>query len=315
MNEYYEAQPSASRFVGWMNKQDDLYHGTSPHGFNVWEQNPKCEFINKEGKPAKKCSGIDATQHCALRFMTKEAAVYGSDEGTGAGWHPSRAFHMLRGEAISWLYTLTLLDAIYMVDEDLKSQKSKDVMYSEYSNQLNKLHPSLPSPKRCSSYHCEFRPLCFTDYRPHYSKNMTLSELLVGSTNWTLDDNEYPEWSIHYGYLDLKPIYVTNDPSLGELSLRIHISSNNFILLCSPFKDSLANTLFYIDFNINVSDTIQQNYTPSSDRQLWTNVVNLGHECIYLQDLPQGKHVISLAPNTTDDKIKSWALSHVIMWP
>lgn len=53
---------------------------------------------------------------------------YGSDDGKGAGWHPPRAFHMLRGEAFSWLYTLTLLDALYMVEEDLKKSSKKDLL-------------------------------------------------------------------------------------------------------------------------------------------------------------------------------------------
>jgi len=51
--------------------------------------------------------------------MTKEASVYGL--GHGAAHHPTKAFHMLRGEAIVWLYTMALLDAIYMLEEDLKT--------------------------------------------------------------------------------------------------------------------------------------------------------------------------------------------------
>ena len=41
--------------------------------------------------------------------------------GAGAKWHPSRAFHMLRGEAITWLYTMMLLDAMLMVESDMKN--------------------------------------------------------------------------------------------------------------------------------------------------------------------------------------------------
>ena len=48
---------------------------------------------------------------------------YGSDNGGGARWHPSRAFHMLRGEAIVWLYTMPLLDAIYMIEAELTSSQ------------------------------------------------------------------------------------------------------------------------------------------------------------------------------------------------
>ena len=49
--------------------------------------------------------------------MTREAAEYGM--GGGKAHHPTRAFHMLRGEAIAWLYAMAALDAIYMLEEDL----------------------------------------------------------------------------------------------------------------------------------------------------------------------------------------------------
>ena len=38
----------------------------------------------------------------------------------------SRAFHMLRGEAISWLYTMTFLDALYMVQKDIETKHSSE---------------------------------------------------------------------------------------------------------------------------------------------------------------------------------------------
>lgn len=71
LNEYHKARPTASRFSGYM--KDD-YHGVVPHGFNVWEPNPKCSTI-KEDKEQHGCSGIDAVQGCKMRFMTHEASV------------------------------------------------------------------------------------------------------------------------------------------------------------------------------------------------------------------------------------------------
>jgi len=43
--------------------------------------------------------------------------------GKGANWHPSRAFHMLRGEAIAWIYSLILLETIEMVALDLQTKQ------------------------------------------------------------------------------------------------------------------------------------------------------------------------------------------------
>lgn len=50
-------------------------------------------------------------------------------------------------------------------------------------------------PKRAKfcdhPFHCtQQRPVCYTDYRPHHPRNMTLSELIVGTTAWTYDPGE-----------------------------------------------------------------------------------------------------------------------------
>jgi hypothetical protein len=63
---------------------------------------------------------------------------------------------------------------------------------TDYADFLRDLTPALPNPKKCAwPYHCEQRPLCFTDYQPHFSKNMTLTELVVGTTKWEYDAGEF----------------------------------------------------------------------------------------------------------------------------
>ncbi len=57
---------------------------------------------------------------------------FGSDGGGGARWHPSRAFHMLRGEALAWLYTLPLLDSIYMLETDLSTNSKESLIQSKF---------------------------------------------------------------------------------------------------------------------------------------------------------------------------------------
>ena len=49
---------------------------------------------------------------------------FDNPNGGGAGHHPSKAFHMWRGEAIVWLHALTILDAIYTIEDDVKGGKS-----------------------------------------------------------------------------------------------------------------------------------------------------------------------------------------------
>ena len=58
---------------------------------------------------------------------------------------------------------------------------------------LSELQPSTyPSPKRCGSlYHCEERPICHTDFKPHYGPpEMTLSGIVVGETTWDHDPGQ-----------------------------------------------------------------------------------------------------------------------------
>ena len=121
-------------------------------------------------------------QECALKFMRKEASVYGN--GHGAAHHPTRAFHMLRGEALAWLYAMALLDSVYMLQEDLKT-KSKSVLSEEYSKQLTLLQPDIPlQPKKCDKLHCKSQMTCYTDFEPHYSRDMLISDLIVNKSNW-----------------------------------------------------------------------------------------------------------------------------------
>jgi hypothetical protein len=60
--------------------------------------------------------------------MTLEASLYGSDNQRGANWHPTRAFHMLRGEAIAWIYALILLETVQMVHGALAAGSTKQLL-------------------------------------------------------------------------------------------------------------------------------------------------------------------------------------------
>lgn len=111
--------------------------------------------------------------------------LYSYGSGKGAPWHPSAAFHMLRGEMIAWYYALIFYDAITMIEYDLES-KNRDVLKKDYLDKLKAFHSPVPEPKSCGGYRCNYRPQCFTDYKPHYSPN-SLQNILVGRLNWTYD--------------------------------------------------------------------------------------------------------------------------------
>ncbi len=63
--------------------------------------------------------------------MSVEASYYGG--GHGANWHPSAAFHLLRGEFIAWIYGLILYEAIEMVESELTSHKAEELSKSKLS--------------------------------------------------------------------------------------------------------------------------------------------------------------------------------------
>ncbi|NCY08186.1 MAG: hypothetical protein EBX30_13465, partial [Betaproteobacteria bacterium] len=121
---------------------------------------------------------------CKMKFMTKEAASYGSDNGKGANWHPTRAFHMMRGEMIAWLWGLAMLDAVYTVEGALGTGSAPEALLKQMQTKLDALQPALPAPKKCQNLHCEAKPTCYTDFKPHYSPNLRLKDIVVGRTNW-----------------------------------------------------------------------------------------------------------------------------------
>jgi len=311
LDSYHKSKASSHRFSNVVS--DPSYNAVQAHGFNVWEPNPQCKG-KKDGKDITACSGIDAAQGCELRFMTHEAGAYGSDNGHGAAWHPTRGFHMLRGEAIAWLYTMTLLDSIYMMEDALKTKKPEDLL-QDYSKILHDMQPPMPPPKRCQQYHCEFRPICYTDYRPHYADNLTLSNIIVGKTNWTYDADEVGDWSIHYGYLDSKPLWTGEGPEAGEIHLRVTIDKLDTVWVCGAIKESLMHAKVFLDQNVNFNGLNGNvtNYVPSSSRVEWSKRKYVGNECKAILGLPTGNHVISISTNGSAAGHKT-ALSHVIMW-
>ena len=56
---------------------------------------------------------------------------YGSDNQKGANWHPTRAFHMLRGEAIAWIFALVMLEAVQTVEAGLRTSTKAQLLNGE----------------------------------------------------------------------------------------------------------------------------------------------------------------------------------------
>ena len=320
LHAYASASQSARRFHTYDDGSHN-YAATSPHGFNVWEPNALCKGRNKEDTAdVTNCNGIDSAQGCKLRFMSHEASIYGSDDGGGANWHPTRAFHMLRGEFISWLYTLALLDGIIEVNSKVTSlgvpagtalsTSQRKNLYDEYTTKLAELQPPLPEPKRCDGYNCKYRPVCHTDTLPHWSKDYSLKDIIVGQTKWSYEPEEYGEWSLHYGYLDSKPYWYSKGDQ-GEIHLKIIVGEVKQVWVCGVLGESLLHATFYLD--PDAGDRLI-NYKPSENRKQWSSTKYVGNECKSINDLPVGTHVLSISTEKAKDSELQTAMSHVISW-
>lgn len=186
----------------------------------------------------------------------------------------------------------------------------------DYVQELTSHGHNIPNdPKFCKNYRCEHRPTCFTDFKPHFATNMTLSELIIGSNQWINDDNEYPSWSLTYGYLDLKPFYFANNASMGELHLRLPVGKAGYVWLCGPAKETLLHVPIFLDPNAaeDIGKLPANNmtaYVPSPNRVEWKSKKYIGAECKELFNLPEGNHVLSIGTNGE----KTISLSHVITW-
>lgn len=157
--------------------------------------------------------------------------------------------------------------------------------------------------------HCVAKPRCFTDFRPHYSRGTTLTDLIVGAMKWEYDSAEDTELSKHFGYLDAKPKYRSKDKE--ELHLRITINEeNNFLWLCGLNKLSLVHAVIYLDQDVDMSPAEVASYVPSMKRVLWDKKRYVGHECKEVHELPKGKHVLSIANGGE----KTLEITHVILF-
>ena len=235
---------------------------------------------------------------------------YGSLDGRGANWHPTRAFHMLRGEAIVWIYSLILYEVVNMIEQD-SSTKTKKEMLEDYETKLNAFKVPLPPPRYCGNLHCDKKPVCFTDFRPHYSQNLTLSELVVSETKWLYDPAELNVWSTTYGYLDAKAIFSSHKAEEnGQIHFKVKVARpNENIWICGQVKESLLHARFYLDANAGATAE-KGKYTPSSTRVEWTKKKYINNECKELYELPEGHHVISVE-NGGDKNIE---ISHLLTW-
>lgn len=176
----------------------------------------------------------------------------------------------------------------------------------------------MPDPQTCgaasSLKSCATKPNCFTDYHPHYAKNLSLSELIVGNTSWEkilpdllgapIPDQEHIEG---------RPGYTaTHGPRSGEIYFKVKIGQHDKMVVCAYHVPNLyASSEFHIELNVP-EERLNSNYKPGPDRKLWTHVSSVDG-CSGLSNLPPGTHVVGLSSKINESKSQA-GLSHIITW-
>lgn len=312
LNQYWQAKPSVSRFVTVLSD----YKGIGYHGFNIWDNHPLVACPGKDKQMASNQKALSCIDACQIRFFSGEAARYGTGKA-GMKHHPTAAWHLLRGEAIVWLYALTLLDALYLVETERATGKPDSDIASEYTAKLKSLQPDMPTASTCQFWGCQNKPICYTNFQPHYNDNLTLRSLLVGTTNWTYHQEDYGERTQMFGYLDSKTVYrAEKGRASGEIHFKIDITGADYIYICGyAFRDSLKFAEFHFEFNVEDSRRREGLYEPNGEaRVAWHRTKYLSHECKRLFGLPPGYHVLSIRTslNKTDHRT---GVTHIITWP
>jgi len=322
MNNYHKVGASARRFDGFTSGTTN-YKGLGTYGFNVWMGNPKCSMYGVAGNVTKTgCSGAEVGMTCAestdklgLKFMTREAGEYSA--GHGANWHPTRGFHLLRGEFITFVHALALMGALHHVREELKNGAKPEVLADSFEGKLEEMHSPIQAPRFCSPYKCKNKPTCYISYYPHYQHEYSLQSAVVGKTGWSytgqlMDDEFHTKW----GYRDSRPSFeITSDMTkkvaetdvYPDLHVRLSVTDPPMATLCGLLTDAV----FYIHVDgqreLHAQASGNFEYVPPTDMQQHTKVSPTLREmqntgCIHLDDLPVGEHVLTIRANLAQDK-------------
>jgi hypothetical protein len=248
-----------------------------------------------------------------MKFMSFEASEFSVADPSNERGIPA-AQHLLRGEAISWLHALTYLDALVMVEEDLKlSQGTRKSLYGKYENFLQELVPQMPPPIKCQVLHCERLPACHTSYAPHYFHRKSLDHLVIPGTNWTYKDEPPIEKFKSAGYIYRKSGYYHTSNIQGELQVKISVGQVPDVWLCGAIPKSLRDAEFFLDVDVLIYDSIV--YEPSENRINWKKFkFGKTMNCLALYDLPKGEHVLSISAKK-DTPNAELSVTHVIFWP
>lgn len=67
------------------------------------------------------------------KWITAEGSYYAGEEGKrGKNWHPPAGMHLLRGEVLAYNYLNMIIDAIFMIEDDLQTKTPEQASLGKY---------------------------------------------------------------------------------------------------------------------------------------------------------------------------------------
>jgi hypothetical protein len=148
---------------------------------------------------------------------------------------------------------------------------------------------------------------------------MSLTELLVGTTKWVYNYDDYKNWSFpDTTHLELRPGYsATRGPSSGEIHFKLDLRgcSNALVTFVAyHYANFLLSTDFFVE--LNVSEDRLKDYTPDKEKwHPWVNYNPLAHvsdSVAVLEKIPAGLHVVSMKSKLNEKKAVS-GISHILV--
>lgn len=163
---------------------------------------------------------------------------------------------------------------------------------------------------------CLKKPVCLTDYHPHYAPNMSLSSNLVGTTKWEYSDGGKDPSSLpDVNHIELRPGYsAVRGPRSGSIHFRIEVPPQgaSVVVLGYHFTGATYPSEYYIE--LNVADGRLQSYQPDEEKWLVWASTKKTKETGVLQNVPGGKHVLSVV-SKLNEKMEKAGISHIMIHP
>jgi hypothetical protein len=209
-------------------------------------------------------------------WMVAETSYYANEKGKhGKNWHPPTGMHLMRGELLAYNYAHILADTIWMLQEDLKTMKPEEMLESKktlsfhllsflislfcFSNtflEYNKAYEGLRAPIPENPLHLSAaeglnRPLCYTNFKPHFNPKHLLDALVLGNSQWEVHTltHDYSHEMSKYGYQDARPVFQAAGGG-KEIHIRLDNVRSGEVRVCGySVKEALSRVEFYVDAN------------------------------------------------------------------